>query len=438
MLALTPGIGFAAAAPDPLEGHWEGAYSRMGSVQLVSFDFSRASGDLRGTFSVPECDVFDEPVQGLADSLPRLVLRARYGRFVMHLSPDSLELTGLNAGWNPPLLLHLKRAPARPRAVPPSEPLSFRSSGVALQGTLMRPASPGRHAAVVVVHGSGPQRRGDSHYRWWGEFLAGHGVAALLYDKRGSDSPESFREPAFADLAADARAAVAALRAHPAVDGARIGLLGMSQGGWIAPLAASDDPAVRFLMLDVGPAVTVAEQELDRVRNELADQGATAADVERALDYTRAVFHTAYTGRDRGRLDSLTAAARGQPWASVVQLVESTADLDDWRTIRYDPGPVLRRTRIPLLARFGELDPLVPPAGNRDRMERWLREAGNRDATVRIIPGVGHDMTTFGTLRGGAWRWPESHWVWPRRPPEFHATIVQWLEAHGLTRPTLQ
>jgi hypothetical protein len=63
-----------------------------------------------------------------------------------------------------------------------------------------------------------------------------------------------------------------------------------------------------------------------------------------------------------------------------------------------------------------------------------LDRAGNRDVTIRVIPGANHDMETFGRLEGGDWGWPERYWVWARRAPGFESTIESWLAARGLGR----
>jgi hypothetical protein len=115
-----------------------------------------------------------------------------------------------------------------------------------------------------------------------------------------------------------------------------------------------------------------------------------------------------------------------------VQLVESDQDLTDWKLSRYDPAPVLKKTTIPILSLFGEKDVMVPPKENRDKMERYLQEAGNKDVTISIIPNVGHDMESFSTLKGGEWKWPEKYWVWAKKSPLFYESIITWLVKHRI------
>jgi pimeloyl-ACP methyl ester carboxylesterase len=231
----------------------------------------------------------------------------------------------------------------------------------------------------------------------------------------------------FDDLAGDAAAAVRFLAARKGIDRRRIGMLGSSQGGWLAPLAASRVGGVAFLILDKGAAVEVREQELQRVEYGLRADKASEAEIAEALGYTRQVFQVAYSGQGWPELQAATQEARRKPWARGVQLAETEKDLEGWRLQRYDPAPVLRRTTIPVLALFGGKDTLVPPAGNADRMRRFLEEAGNRDVTIRTFPELGHSRFLGQSLRGGRWEWPDGYWIWDRQSPDYLDTMIAWL-----------
>ena len=125
------------------------------------------------------------------------------------------------------------------------------------------------------------------------------------------------------------------------------------------------------------------------------------------------------------------AELRTRPWAEHVQLVTSAADLEGWRRQAYDPAPVLRRTRVPLLALFGEKDTLVPPGENLEKMRGYLAQAGNGDVTLVTLPGEGHNRYVGQHLEGGAWEWPRAYWVWDRVSPREMRTLQEWLAARG-------
>src|SRR5262249_22102948 len=140
----------------------------------------------------------------------------------------------------------------------------FPSGPAVLAGTLTIPATPGRHPAVALVHGSGPSQRDEGQFST-GWMLA-PGIAVLSYDKRGIGESggrypgERATGESVDAYARDAVAAAAFLGHQPEVDPARLGLFGGSQAGWIIPLAAARSPLVRFAIVESGPVVTTGEE----------------------------------------------------------------------------------------------------------------------------------------------------------------------------------
>ncbi len=425
--------GSARAQQESITGHWEGAYVRLNAIQTVSLDLKMEDGKLVGSFDVPERSIYGEPVTEIDYKFPQLVLKLNYGKFTMQVFSDTGEMTGENKNWNPTVAIHLKRKPKVPSLAYAHEEVRFKNGAINLAGTLVKPLTPAPYPVLVIVHGSGAQGRRESYYRFWGEFFARHGVAALIYDKRGvGESSGNFEQAGFDDLAGDVVAAVELLHKRKDINPQQIGLFGISQGGWLAPLAAARARQVKFMILNVGPAVTVAEQELHRVEYTMRAEEFSEPEIAEALAYTKLLFQVAYTGQGKTELDALTPKLRDKKWAEHVQLVNSQKDLDDWQRIRYDPAPVLQKMTIPVLSLFGEKDVLVPPLENREKMEKYLKAAGNKDVTIRVIPNAGHDMVSFATLRGGEWKWPENYWVWSRKSPEFYEAIVNWLKERGI------
>jgi pimeloyl-ACP methyl ester carboxylesterase len=425
------------AAETSLAGRWEGAFVRLNSVQTVALDLVFEAGTLRGTFDIPDLGLSGEPLKDVVYDPPSLRFRLLYGQFRMHVQDDVAEITGENPDWGPAVALHLKRVHREPVAYKKEE-IRFQNGSVSLAGTLVTPLAGGPHPAIVLVHGSGPQGRADWHYRSLGDFFARHGIAALVYDKRGVGGSTGDHEAAtFDDLAGDAASAVRFLAARKEIDRRRIGMLGSSQGGWLAPLAASRAGGVAFLILDKGAAVDVREQELERVEYGLRAEKVSEPEIAEALDYTRQVFQVAYTGQGWPELQAATQEARQKPWAKGVQLAETEEDIAGWRLQRYDPAPVLRRTKIPVLALFGGKDTLVPPDRNADTMRRYLEEAGNRDVTIKVFPEMGHSRFLGQSLRGGRWEWPDGYWIWDRQSPDYMDTLISWLtERLAASSPT--
>ncbi|HUP47519.1 MAG TPA: alpha/beta fold hydrolase [Thermoanaerobaculia bacterium] len=176
---------------------------------------------------------------------------------------------------------YAKRAPggAIPGAVAIEGPYDvierrFRNGSVTLSGTVFLPSTPGPHRGAVFIHGSGASTRDNFWYVWIADRLARNGIAVLLPDKRGSGKSGGRWEVAsFHDFAADAAAAVAALRGIESVARDRIGVIGVSQGGHVAPMVPDLVPELAFVVNLSGSAVPIEEQLKLELTNTLRQEG---------------------------------------------------------------------------------------------------------------------------------------------------------------------
>ena len=195
--------------------------------------------------------------------------------------------------------------------------VSFASGeGITLSGTLFIPDAGRRHPAIVLFHGSGPESRN----REMGYWFAKHGVAALTYDKRGvGESTGNFRTVPFTTLCEDGLAAVAFLKRRADIDASRIGVWGLSQGGWLGPLAASQSSDVRFVIAVSGPAVTPGEQMIFYYANQLRHQGLAEAEIAEASTLRRLVWTC--LSRNASCEESRAALDRSAPkrWFAMLQ-----------------------------------------------------------------------------------------------------------------------
>ncbi|WP_223884785.1 alpha/beta hydrolase family protein [Nocardia colli] len=236
---------------------------------------------------------------------------------------------------------------------PIQEAVSFQSHGLTLHGTVFVPrAAGGKRPGVVLVHGSGPGPR--AKYVPEAEAFARAGIVALAFDKRADGY--SLMERDFDLLADDALAGLAALRDRPDVDPANVGLWGLSEGGWVAPLAAAKSPDVAFL-------ITIGASGFDPLRTQTWNLG-------------NQLRHRGVSGAFRD------AVAR--PGALLI------SETGLFPEAGYDPVPVLERLHLPVLALWGEHDTLCPPAESAAVFQRALDRAGNQHATIRFVPGAGH------------------------------------------------
>lgn len=250
------------------------------------------------------------------------------------------------------------------------EAVRIRTRGAVLAATLVLPDGSGPHAAAVVVPGAGEGLIAPSHPLV--RRLAREGTAVLVLGKRGvGESTGDWRRESFHQRALDVEEGLALLEARPDVDGRRMGVIGHSQGGWIGQIVAARNPGLRFLVLLAGPAQTVRDQIVTDERIHLERRGNPPEVVE---SRTRSL---------RRQLGLLSATA---PVCRVLRAHYLC------HVIRHDPMPVIERIRVPVLAAFAELDPMVPPEPNARLLAEGLRRAGNADVTVHVFAAANHDF----------------------------------------------
>ena len=304
--------------------------------------------------------------------------------------------------WKP------KNAPAmvgtRIKALPEDE-VSFTNGKVTLSGTVVLPPTKGPHPAVVIGGGSGSWDRSGS--RILADFFALNGVAALIYDKRGCGrSTGDWTKSNFDDLAGDALAGLELLKNRPDINPHQIGLWGISQGGWIVPLAASRCADVAFIISVSGPGITPEAQSAYCVEHWMKAEGYSEADVNEAGSLYLLTIRCRRTDSGWNELKAEREADQNKPWYNACPYSDRDAPGASkfWQLIgNYDPVPALRNVHCPVLAIFGELDPLVPVQKSADVWKTALTEAGNHDVVIKIFPHADHgiaDTRTWTTLPG--------------------------------------
>jgi pimeloyl-ACP methyl ester carboxylesterase len=348
-----------------------------GNNQLVAFD---ESGEVRALYPTAA----DQFLAGPGAAIPKTIEST-----IQFQRDGAGRVTGLTWRRNGEPARVARRVEIEKR-----EDVRFSNGYVRLVGTLISPTTQGKHPAIILVHASGAEDR--EYVLPFARLLIRHGIAVLGYDKRGvGTSTGDWRTASFDDLAGDVVAAFEYLKTRIDVDSTQIGLLGWSQAGWVMPLAAVRAKDIAFLISISGAGIPAAETTIDQSRNEMTMNGMKPETVNQIVDLMKLQYHFARTGQDWEKY----VAARNTLVARLGRAPETFPGSQTdpyWGFIRrlyfYDPAPTLRQLKTPTLAFFGALDNNIIAEKNKAAWESALREAGNRDYTLLIVPGANHIM----------------------------------------------
>ncbi len=409
MLAAAALAQSAPSGPGALEGDWIGQVD-AGAVRLrIVLHVHTENGQTVATLDSP-----DQNAEGLratvsvSGSHVRISASGAAGAFDGEIGADGRSLNGRWSGA-PTTLARLDRGhavtePRRRQA--PSPPYPYREelvgypggeAGVRLAGTLTLPEGRGPFPAVLLIAGSGPNGRdekvfGHALFLVLADYLTRRDIAVLRFDKRGiGQSTGDYAAATSTDFAADAAAGVAYLRSRSEIDSRRIGLIGHSEGGIIAPIVAERDAGIAFLVLMAGPALRGDQIVMAQSRAILEANGVPLAAIASSQAFERRFLDTVMTARDQASADAAVRAMlehAGMPDAAAEAQAKEASSPWYRFFIAYDPAPALRRLRIPVLALIGSKDRQVPADQNLPALRTAL--AADPRAAVIELPGLNH------------------------------------------------
>jgi uncharacterized protein len=401
------------SSPD-VSGTWLGTITVDTTSLRVVFNLSRSAGESTvGTMDSPDQGAFGIPLDRIEVKHRHVSLTASSlgANFSGDLSSDGSTLAGVvtQTGMSTGLVLRKQpgpldyRRPQDPIAPYPynSVDVTFPNSdaGLTLAGTLVWPQGAGPFKVAILVAGSGPNDRNEQllNHRPFlvlSDALARAGIASLRYDKRGvGESTGDYQAATSVDFAADVRAAVRYLRSPISFPVDQIGLVGHSEGGMLAPMAADGNAEVAFLVLLAGPGVPGDQTLISQSRAIFAAQGASVSQLDTAEALNRRIYACFRATTDPLELEQQLRAVLTSAGVKGAELESSIAELTTpWMRyfVTYDPAPVLTRTRIPVLALNGSLDLQVLPDLNLPPMQKALEDAGNPRATLQKLQGLNH------------------------------------------------
>ena len=268
--------------------------------------------------------------------------------------------------------------------------------------------SPVGDKALVALHGAGEGTRESGLYTHLHELLPPAGIGVVTFDRRGEGESTGDATRGRFDLQADD--ALAVLRA---IDAERVGLWGISQGGWIGPLAAARSDDVAFLVLVASTGVTPSAQMMYATEQQLRLAGYGDDVVTRALDLRRRFEANVHSPGPDDALAADLLTALDEPWFGLLWLPPSLLDDESRRLwieeMDYDPRPSFAQVRVPTLCFYGAADSWTPVEPS---VEAW-RGARGDEVEIVVIPEAEHDLT----LSDGSFA------------PEYDRKLVEWLRA---------
>lgn len=425
---ITPSVPARQSQPTAeivdVDGTWDGEANVLGQKLRMIFNVTRdEQGNLRAHISIPA-----QMVRGMAidevtleDDALVFAWKTVNARWELDISDDGRSAEGVlkQNGMEFPVILRrlaegevIDSAAKRPQTPKPPFPyqttdVEFTSSGdnVKLAGTICMPEGEGPHPAVVFITGSGPQDRDETLFDHkpflvLADDLARHGIASLRYDDRGvGGSGGDLGDATVEVFKGDVLGAIDLLRRTPGIDPRRIGLIGHSEGGIVAPAVAAESEDVAFIVLLAGTGVSGEEVLRVQTRALLEASGAAPTLVAQTLADQKKMLGLI---GDPARREELIGHMReivsrqmpGLEGAALEEMVNAQVEMvsSPWFVafVKHDPRPALRRVTCPVLALNGDLDLQVLPSQNLPEIRAALEEAGNTDVTIRELPRLNH------------------------------------------------
>lgn len=282
---------------------------------------------------------------------------------------------------------------------------------ITLAGTLSLPSKEGNYPVAILISGSGPQNRdeeimGHKPFLVIADHLTKNGIAVLRYDDRGTaQSTGDFNAATSKEFGTDVEAAISYLKTRKEINVKKIGLIGHSEGGLIAPMVAADSKDVAFIVLLAGPGIPgdeimmkqtrllgkaggLPDQALDKseqmnkkvyaVLKQKLDIAETKRQIKVLLeeDHNQAPAEQKLSDSDREAVISRMVNSIVSPWTQFF--------------LTYDPAKALEKVKCPVLALNGEKDLQVPPKENLEAIKNALEKGGNKSFTTKELPNLNH------------------------------------------------
>jgi fermentation-respiration switch protein FrsA (DUF1100 family) len=417
-----------------LSRNWTGKLNLPNSMKLtVVFHLQKnSSGIYTATLDSPDQGAKGIPTESttiIEDSIVIKIPVVR-GSYERKIFIDSMKIDGSWEQSGMKLGLVLKKVdkveevkkPQEPKKPYPykSEDVKFenKTDSVTLAGTLTFPEAGSNFPAVVLITGSGPQNRneellGHKPFLIISDYLTRNGFAVLRFDDRGTaESTGDFAKATSKDFAKDVLGAIDYLKGRSEINHSKIGLIGHSEGGLIAPMVSVQSKDVAFIVLMAGPGLSGDSILILQSKLIQKAEGTPEEEIQKALKEQREIYSMIVKSNDneglkiqlREKLNAEYVAMSaeeksklGEPEVYLNMQIKTLTSPWFEYFLKYNPLPMLEKVKCPVLAINGEKDLQVPPKQDLSAIESALKMGGNKNFETKMLPGLNHLFQTSAT-----------------------------------------
>lgn len=417
-------ICFSLNAQDII-GQWNGILKFQGMQLRLVFNIEKVDTIFAATMDSPDQGANGILVKSVSfkNSFLKLELPNLFIQYEGTLNEESTIVGNFKQGAISIPLTLTKEIAKKEVVIRPQEPqkpygyytedvyFENRKENFTLAGTLSLPQKEGVFPAVILISGSGPQNRdeevfGHKPFLVLSDYLTKNGIAVLRFDDRGTaESKGNFQTATSFDFATDIESAVNYLRSRKEINKKKIGLIGHSEGGIIAPMLAAKDKEISFIVLLAGTGIIGSDLLL--LQQELIGRanGISEKELQKNKKENKAAFDLIqkFENNDSLKLE-LGSFIKQHLDDDILAQIQNGMSLDDfikdqvdvltapwmYNFLKYDPSIILEKVKCPVLALNGSKDLQVPSKINLDAIETALKKAKNKNVTIKELAGLNH------------------------------------------------
>ncbi len=406
-----------------LERKWEGKILLNNFEFDIVVNFTKSDSGYAGTIDIIQQGAKDIELSNISYNYPEIKfeLPTTYATAYFNgtfTSDDFIEGDFLQAGVKGTFNLkpYVEKTGIKEKLPYKEEEITFTNGNNIFSGTLTIPEITGRHPAVVLITGSGAQTRDEEilGFKIFGtiaDYLTRNGIAVLRYDDRnfGKSTGTPVDSSTTEDFATDVVEAVKYLQKRNDINPTQIGLLGHSEGGIVAPIAATKYPDISFIILMAGTGVNGKEIIIEQTRAIMKANGESEEKINEAIEYLKKLFNALKTGEGMEELEKIARAQEEEHYEKMTEEQKSTikdkdeyinamvkSRLNAFKTpwmrffLDFEPTTALEKVKCPILVLFGGLDLQVLKWQNEKPIEEAIKKGGNKNYEIKTFEKANH------------------------------------------------